>query len=235
MNTEEHVLENSSDLEGSEDEGCNVEDLHNKGFDDGDVEEEEDWENLSLSEYWSKYDIVYGGKIDDKKSNLRPLLNKKGWIKKRTFDAVLRYYLNYENIEDFCRGLLILFFPFRDEMSEIHEKDVKALVVDNWEDIQERREQFEAYKVMTDMINDIQKVQEIEEDKLEDDDEEHEEETNHFETTSEKDLQDFDKRAKNQAQKSLKNMAQYISLQSPLEFRKKICELNCQQRKLLMI
>jgi DNA replication protein DnaC len=81
------------------------------------------------------------------------------------------------------------------------------------------------------MINEIQKVQEKEEDKLEDDDEENEEETE-LETTSEKDLQDFDKWAKNQAQKTLKNMAQYISLQSPLEFRKKICELNCQQRKL---
>ena len=82
MNTEEHVLENASDLEGSEDEGCNVEDLQNQDSDVEEVEEEEDWENLSLSEYWSKYDIVYGGKIDDKKSNLRPLLNKKGWIKK---------------------------------------------------------------------------------------------------------------------------------------------------------
>ena len=40
-------------------------------------------------------------------------------------DAVLRYYLNYENVEDFCRGLLILFFPFRNEFTDIHKKGCK--------------------------------------------------------------------------------------------------------------
>jgi DNA replication protein DnaC len=53
-----------------------------------------------------------------------------------------------------------------------------------------------------------------------------------METTSEADLNDFDKWAKNQAQKSLKGMSQFLSLKSPLEFRKKISELNNQQRKL---
>ena len=52
-----------------------------------------------------------------------------------------------------------------------------------------------------------------------------------IETTSEFDLKDFDKWAKDQAKKSLKGMAQFKSLESPLAFRKKICELNFQQRK----
>ena len=120
-----------------------------------------------------------------------PLINDKGWIKKRTIaDAVLRYYLNYENVEDFCRGLLILFFPFRNELTDIHEKDVKDLVLQNWEMIQEKRAKFEAYKVMTDMIADIQKLQENKEYNLTEDDEE-ESEIPPLETTSEADLQDF--------------------------------------------
>ena len=204
-----------------------------ENYDEFEGLEEEDWDTLSLSEFWCKYDIVYEGKRNDFKSeNLKPLLNEKGWIKKRTFDAVLRYYLNYENLEDFCRGLLILFLPFRNEMSEIHQKDVKTLVLENWKDIQKRREHFEAYKVMTDMINDIQKLQEKEDNKLGEDEEEEETNESPIETTSEADLQDFDKWAKEQAKKSLKNMAQFISLESPLAFRQKISELNNQQRKL---
>ena len=119
-------------------------------------------------------------------------------------------------------------------MTEIHQKDVKALVVENWEKIQERREKFEAYKVMTDMINDIQKIKEKEDDPLDEDDGGNQEEMdeNPLETTSEKELKDFDKWAKDQAKKSLKGMTQFISLESPLEFRKKICQLNDQQRKL---
>ena len=89
---------------------------------DYDDEELDDhyWEDLSLTEFWSKYDIMYEGKRKESKSkNLIPLQNDKGWIKKRNTGAVLRYYLIYENIEYFWRGLLILFLPFRNEMSEI--------------------------------------------------------------------------------------------------------------------
>ena len=135
-------MENTSDFQGSDDRSYNDDESEDNDFDDYE-DEDEDWENLSLSEFWSEYDIVYEGKRNEyNPANLRPLQNEKGWIKRRNFDAVLRYYLNYENIEDFCRGLLILFFPFRDEMKDIHEKDVKALVVENWEEIQHRRDKF---------------------------------------------------------------------------------------------
>ena len=76
-----------------------------------------------------------------------------------------RYYLNYENTEDFCIGLLILFFPFRNEMSEIHTNYVKELMLENWQVIQEKIKQIEAFKVMTDLIKDIQKMMEKEEEK----------------------------------------------------------------------
>ena len=74
----------------------------------------------------------------------------------RLEDAVLRYYLNYENDEDFARGLLILFLPFRNEMEDIHRKDVKQLLTDNKDLIQNERNQFEKYKLMTELITNIQ-------------------------------------------------------------------------------
>ena len=55
---------------------------------------------------------------------------KKGYIRKRSKTAVLRYYLNYNNKEDLARGLLILFMPFRDELQDIHTEDVKKLLTD---------------------------------------------------------------------------------------------------------
>ena len=82
--------------------------------------EKDYWKNLSLAEFWSDYDIVYG-RVDEQRSNLIKLQNGKGYIRKRVkSSAILRYYLNYSNDEDLARGLLILFLPFRNEMEEIH-------------------------------------------------------------------------------------------------------------------
>ena len=77
------------------------------------------WANLTLAEFWSRYDIVYE-KSKPNKYHI-PLKNELGFIKKRKERCVLRYYLNYENDEDFKSGCLILFYPFVDEMKEIHE------------------------------------------------------------------------------------------------------------------
>ena len=57
--------------------------------------------------------------------------NGKGSIRRRSSMAVLRYYLNYTNDEDLARGLLVLFFPFRDEIKDIHTNDVKQLLAKN--------------------------------------------------------------------------------------------------------
>ena len=72
------------------------------------------WEDLTLSEFWSMYNIVYGpGELNkDGKRKHIPLRNSVGFIKRRKERCVLRYYLNYENEEDYKRGLLILFFLF---------------------------------------------------------------------------------------------------------------------------
>ena len=70
---------------------------------------------------------------------------------------MLRYYLDYNNDEDFARGLLILFFPFRDEIKDIHEMNVNDLYSENKETIQARRNIFEKHKVMTDIIYSLYK------------------------------------------------------------------------------
>ena len=68
---------------------------------------------------------------------------------------MLRYYLNYANDEDLARGLLILFMPFRNELEEIHQHDVEDLLFKNRDLIEEKREIFEKYKLMSDVVRKI--------------------------------------------------------------------------------
>ena len=73
---------------------------------------EDYWKNMCLAEFWSQYEIVYGNKSQNKskkRTSLIPLINNKGYIRRRSNMAVLRYYLSYDNDEDLARGLLILF------------------------------------------------------------------------------------------------------------------------------
>ena len=117
------------------------------------------WKNITLAEFWSLYDIVYGkSKSNEERNNHHiPLKNGAGYIKRRKERCVLRYYLNYENDEDFKRGLLILFFPFQSEMVDIHEKDINQIYTENESAIQEKRNIFEKHKVMTEIIESIGK------------------------------------------------------------------------------
>ena len=91
------------------------------------------WKTLSLSDFWANYEIVYDKNAKKKvkkgkKSKVQTIKKNKGFFRKRSEIAVLRYYLNYSNDEDLARGLLILFKPFRNEMEEIHQQDVKELL-----------------------------------------------------------------------------------------------------------
>ena len=121
--------------------------------------EEDYWENLSLAEFWSWYEIVYKKENilkEGSKTTLIRLQNKKGFIRRRTLPAILRYYLNASNDEDLARGLLILFKPFRNEFEDIHRCDVKSVLADNRELIAEKRAQFEKYQTMLDLITNIE-------------------------------------------------------------------------------
>ena len=116
------------------------------------------WEKLTLSEFWSSYDIIYGENKKDKNGKFIyiPLENKKGLIKRRPERCILRYYLNYVNDEDLARGLLILFHPFRNEMQDVHMKDVSELYEEHKNEIENKRDIFEKHKLMTEMINVVQ-------------------------------------------------------------------------------
>jgi len=119
------------------------------------------WQDLSAAEFWSNYEIVYDRNAkkaneDGKETRVQTLNDNKGFIRKRSETAVLRYYLNYDNDEDLARGLLVLFHPFRNEMQEIHQHDVRALLKENYDAIQHKRMMFEKFKVMTDLIKKIQ-------------------------------------------------------------------------------
>ena len=135
---------------------------------------EDYWINLCLAEFWSKYEIVYG-KIPKPpkkgKTKIIPLQNGKGFIRRRSKMAVLRYYLNYNNDEDLARGLLILFKPFRDEMKDIHVQDVKQLLDSSKDLIERKRSIFEKYTLMSDLISTIQADVGANEDKSDDDEE----------------------------------------------------------------
>ena len=89
-----------------------------------------DWESMTLAEFWANYEVSQS-KSNQANTSIQPLLNNCGFISQRRKSAVLRYFLNYDDSEDLARGLLILFHPFRDEMKDIHEKDVLELCNDN--------------------------------------------------------------------------------------------------------
>ena len=187
------------------------------------------WDEMSLADFWADYEIVYDkkAKSNDKENTVQTLQNEKGFIRKRKEPAVLRYYLPYDNDDDLARGLLILFLPFRDEMKEIHEKDVKELLDVKKDLINLKRSRFEKYQVMNDLINLIQKESEKndgvdleEEDCIEE------------ETTSAKDIDEFNKWAKQQALKELSKFKNLTELRNVVTLRRQISELNGQQRKL---
>ena len=185
------------------------------------------WENLTLAEFWSNYDIVYG-KAGQKGSHLIKLKNGKGYVRKRIKSpAILRYYLNYSNDEDLARGLLILFLPFRDEMNDIHRKDVKKLLHEKGGMIEEKRRKFEKYQVMADLISSIQ----TDIKKSEDDDEE-EDTFEDQETTDPLDIEHFERWAKSQANRDLNQLKNLTSLHDIIDLRSKISSLNKQQRLL---
>ena len=154
------------------------------------------WKRLTISEFWSDYDIIYSPKSGNKKHI--PLKNGIGYIKRRGERCILRYYLNYDNEEDLKRGLLILFTPFVNEMEDIHEKDINELYAEFESDIKEKRANFEKHKVMTDIIESIQK--EATEKRDENDGSESDEFLDE-ETTSKSDLENFEGWARDQAKK----------------------------------
>ena len=195
--------------------------------------EEGYWDQLCLTKFWSNYDIVYGKHPEPKKNGktkVIPLMNNKGFIRRRSKMAVLRYYLNYNNDEDLARGLLILFLPFRDEIKDIHIKDVKKLLADNEDVINENRSIFEKYRLMTDLISSLN--QDTENKQVNNEDIEEDDESDELETTAPQDIEEFNKWAKYQASKDLSKFKDLTSNTDVRQLRSNISSLNSQQRRI---
>ena len=56
-------------------------------------------------------------------------------------EAIIRFRIDTE-LNEQARALCILFLPFRNEMKDIHEKDVVQLVANNQDAINERKYRF---------------------------------------------------------------------------------------------
>ena len=76
------------------------------------------------------------------------LQDNKTYVTKRGRSCVIRYFLKYVNEEEHYRALLILFYPFRNEMKEIHNRNVKDLYCSNMSVIEENRAKYEKHKVL---------------------------------------------------------------------------------------
>ena len=93
-----------------------------------------------------------------------------------------------------ARGLLILFKPFINELVEIHTQDVKRLLFDNKDMIEEKRAFFEKYKLMSDLISTIQS--DVIEDGGKNIDDEEDSNDQETESTSNAEIVDFNKWAR---------------------------------------
>ena len=91
-------------------------------IDEGDT----DWNNMSLAEFVSEYDIVYKSGT---RKNVVKLRNNRGYIAKRGKPCVIRYFLHYESKQEHYRGVCLLFHPFRNEHQDIHKNDVESLYI----------------------------------------------------------------------------------------------------------
>ena len=108
---------------------------------------------MELSEFVASYNIAYktsSNKSD--KRNLIKLQNNRGFITKRVKQCTIRYFLKYENDEEYYRALCILFLPFRNEKLEIHKENVEELYNKNINIIEENRNVFEKHREMVDII-----------------------------------------------------------------------------------
>ena len=125
-----------------------------------------------------------------------------------------------------ARGLLVLFKPFRNERTEIHNQDVQLLLDENRETIEMKRQSFEKYKMMTELISNIQSNVENRSDTSSDEDD------IDLETTSKKDVEDFELWAKAQAKKELSNLTSSVDIRSIESLRTNISLLNSEQRRI---
>merc|ERR1711888_54486 len=108
----------------------------------------------------------------------------------------------------FFRALCILFLPFRDEMKDIHSKDVKKMYDNNRDEIEKNREKYEKHRTILEVVEESEKDKEDDADDLEEFESPYIDE----ETTLEEEIDDFEKKIKAEAQKVLNNFSSSMDL-----------------------
>ena len=189
------------------------------------VNDETDWNDMSLAEFAANYEIVYKGRVNQTKDVIK-LRNKKGYIVERGQECVIRYFLKHEHEQEHHRALCVLFLPFRNEMREIHEKNVTTLYLENQKKIEELRGHFEKNRRMVELL------ERGEENNKEEDEEEEDDEYEEEETTEKADIEDFIKTAKREAKKTISQHNEGKVRMSDDEYLQMINSLNDQQRKI---
>ena len=182
-----------------------------------------DEEEMCLAHWWSHYTHHTSGKPPKKAI---PMNNNKGYFIKRGVRAVLRYYLSYDDETALARGLLILFLPFRNELEDIHQKDPLKLLAENKDVVDKNRNIFEKNNLIGDMIKQI----EANNDEMDSDDDEEESE---LETTERflinEHEEEYDRQKAIDALPKDNKTTNYLE---PSELRRRITSLNSQQRRI---
>ena len=188
--------------------------------------DETDWDDMTLSYFAANYDIVYN---PSQRKNVIKLRDKKGFIVKRGRECVIRYFLKHEHEQEYYRALCVLFLPFRQEMRDIHSKDVVELYYQNEKEIDEQRHHFEKNLKFSELLERAEEEKLGEKDP--DADEENEDEFVEDETTEKESIEDFIKGAESQAKKAISNYKAGLPRMSTEEFLQKVSQLNAVQRK----
>ena len=184
------------------------------------------WDDLCLADFVSRHNIEYKPKVNAKRKLIK-LNDGKSFISRRQRPCVIRYFLKYENEEEYFRALCILFLSFRNESIDIHSHDVKELYYANQDKIEGNRSRFEKHKTLIDAIEDVEtkddKADDLEEDispYIED------------ETTTEKEIEDFEKSLKADAKKMISNFNEGSLEVDEETYLEIIRKLNVGQRKI---
>ena len=82
---------------------------------------------------------------------------KMGYFVKRQEPAVLRYYLRYDDEVELARGLCVLFYPFRNEMNDVHSHDPLQLYNETKNTIEAKRKKYEHKSKINELIRNIEK------------------------------------------------------------------------------
>ena len=183
--------------------------------------EDKYWSKICLADFVANYNLDYAKQT----KNSIKLQDGKNHISKRQRPCVIRYFLKYENDEEFFRALLILFYPYRYEIRDIHSHDVKELYQANKIIIDANRMKYEKFNSL------VEKVEQVEAEEIPDEMEEDFSEYFEEETTRKEDIEDFEKNIKKDAKKILRNCGA-LQLMDEDQYLETIQMLNIQQRKI---